>query len=395
MNKYGILHSKFWGGIELHTTLASRSLDRGLVKEFLWLKKEQKDKMEILLKDVRALRSTQAENDKKEILLNDEISFGGIQVDDDGISLEDIKVDDDDNEGWADDDVKQNNNKIYDRPDYVVKEVAIDPAIEEESSKKRMLELEEFRKKEMIKDEEKKSIFPGSHLRKGVIKSDRLDKYVNNSFPAVYLVMFRRLNDNSNTLVYNYVYYPFVFTDYILAYFISKGDVKQGLTIGEWGDYLTVIDNRLGYTWQIEELKDNYIESNEYFEGIDNYTGNIHDYLILLDIIKQLNLICDIETMSSLVDWGFKHCFYEFFNTFEDIFLHYNNKGDLPPVNPTYYGNDILKTFVVKDCLFVVEDLDSLIKNLNIKNKKLVLCISSYNKEKKTWKKIKLLQYTF
>lgn len=89
--------------------------------------------------------------------------------------------------------------------------------------------------------------------------------YISDS--GVYLVVFRVLNKHSNVLVYNYIYYPDVFINSLLYYLLRKNNnFKNSMVYREWGDYLSVLDNRLGEGNDIEEVKEvNYIIGNNYF----------------------------------------------------------------------------------------------------------------------------------
>ena len=188
---------------------------------------------------------------------------------------------------------------------------------------------------------------------------------------GVYLVMFKVLNNNSNILVYNYVYYPYVFTDYILGYFISKADFKKGITIEEWGDYFTFIDEELGYSEKAHVLKTKFAAFNEYLIDMPEYTGNIKDYLILLNILKKLTFVCNVNRMASSVRLAFNSSYYEFFSEFENLFDFYNKHwgyvGHGPAVSYFHYRNEILKTFVPQYFVFVVKDLVSLLSSMENK----------------------------
>jgi len=60
---------------------------------------------------------------------------------------------------------------------------------------------------------------PGVNLYRCLNKlSD--SKNSNDYAKGIYLVMFGVLNNENNTLVYNYIYYPHLFTDFLLACFL-------------------------------------------------------------------------------------------------------------------------------------------------------------------------------
>ena len=92
---------------------------------------------------------------------------------------------------------------------------------------------------------------------------------------GVYQVVFRVLNKNSNVLVYNYIYYPDVFIDSVLYYLLRKNNFKNSFIYREWGDYLSVLYNRLGEGNDIEEVKKvNNIIGNNYFKDFSLNQSN-------------------------------------------------------------------------------------------------------------------------
>ena len=208
-----------------------------------------------------------------------------------------------------------------------------------------------------------KYIVPEKYLKKGENRLKNISKSRSDSLPGVYLVMFKVLDKNSKTLVYNYIYYPIVFTDFILAYFISKGDFKNGIAIREWGDYLTVIDKNLGLTDSIDQLKINYRHSSEYYPEIDN-SDNTTQFDILDKIIKKINLICNDYSMSVLMDIGFCSPFNEYMNFFNNIYKTYDNVELLLKDFEYHNTSKITNTYMSKSCVFVLQDLNSLKKRL-------------------------------
>ena len=47
---------------------------------------------------------------------------------------------------------------------------------------------------------------------------------------------------NSNVLVYNYIYYPAMLTEFSSVYFRTKESMKGTLSESEFGNYLSIID---------------------------------------------------------------------------------------------------------------------------------------------------------
>lgn len=52
-------------------------------------------------------------------------------------------------------------------------------------------------------------------------------KYKKDNNEGVYLVSLRVLKKDKNILVYNYIYYPDIFVNYILGYLIIREDFKN------------------------------------------------------------------------------------------------------------------------------------------------------------------------
>ena len=48
---------------------------------------------------------------------------------------------------------------------------------------------------------------------------------------GIYLVVFRVLNKESNIIVYNYIYYPYIFINSVLHYFIRKNSLRSNMVL--------------------------------------------------------------------------------------------------------------------------------------------------------------------
>jgi hypothetical protein len=70
-------------------------------------------------------------------------------------------------------------------------------------------------------------------LVSGSLNNNNSDK--NNSYNkrGVYLVAFRRLKKDTSVVVYNYIYYPNIFTNTILGYLIFKSNFKNSYLFKE------------------------------------------------------------------------------------------------------------------------------------------------------------------
>lgn len=80
---------------------------------------------------------------------------------------------------------------------------------------------------------------------------------------------------------------------FCIIYF-EKIILKNSLIYREWGDYLSVLDNRLGEGNDIEEVKKvNNIIGNNYFKDFSlNQSNSLgwQDYIGLFDIVKKMTL---------------------------------------------------------------------------------------------------------
>lgn len=204
------------------------------------------------------------------------------------------------------------------------------------------------------------SLFYGPVLHK-CIENGCIENKDSNS--GSYLVMFRVLKKGSNKIIYNYIYYPEVFTNSILAHMILKSGFK--FSFKEWGDFFTFIDTNLGDDSidDIKELKDRKDELNEHwldYRSSPEYTlPEGADCQSILDFIKKLTSINDIDTMIMYIDSMIK-------KDFEILFLDFFGVR----------GQEILKRWLVnyhddlyfiKDCLFAVKDLNSFLNKLREK----------------------------
>jgi len=113
-----------------------------------------------------------------------------------------------------------------------------------------------------------------------------------------------------------------------------------------------------------------YLLFNPSLNGMPEHTGNVKNFYFLLDIIKELTFVCDINTMSCLLKFAWTYQYLVFFNIFAEIFYIYNSREyELPPVRAYWNDNGINNTFVVdikknKNCVFIVKDLNLLIKSV-------------------------------
>jgi DNA-dependent RNA polymerase len=173
---------------------------------------------------------------------------------------------------------------------------------------------------------------------------------------GVYLVVFRLLNKDSNILVYNYVYYPDIFINSVLYYIIRKNLFKSSMVFREWGDFLAILDNRLGDGDSIDNLKDQIRKFD--FLAYERTDVDVKSYIGIFDLIKKMTVLDgkdNIDNMVSLIDWAANKNYMNFFQWIISDFDLYKNEIESKDV------------YILKDCLFVVKNLEELTSKLSEK----------------------------
>jgi len=182
-------------------------------------------------------------------------------------------------------------------------------------------------------------------------KSVSLDKF------GFYLVAFRILGNNNPTLIYNYVFYPDIFTDVFLMYSITRFRFIDSWIYNEWGGIFTFIDESLGYDKKgiIKDLMHTPDKFNEYlYLEYRNPESEINNLNINSNVINFLNKRVYIMNL------------YKMFNILNSIYLRddrnfmhhlYSRPLDKIP------SNFMLETSILNNSVFIVRDLN---KFLNI-----------------------------
>lgn len=85
------------------------------------------------------------------------------------------------------------------------------------------------------------------------------NKVLPKSKKGVYLVMFRQLNKETGTLIYNYKYYPEIFFESIY-YYLHLRNSKIIIT-HEWGYYLPILSTDLFKQEVVNNYYDTWIKS--------------------------------------------------------------------------------------------------------------------------------------
>ena len=179
------------------------------------------------------------------------------------------------------------------------------------------------------------------------------------------IVLIRVLNNETKTIIYNYIFYPEVFNSALLYFLLEKKDFKNSLLYTEWGDYLTIINhnehvkNRLYFN----EMSDYFIKWLEY-KGL--YSDiEINNYVDLYSLINVLTCVADYNTISDMIDLAIKKNHRDFATKIFD------NKNIYNPFDRTFKlninNNDEGNVNIINGCLFVVENLNTLIAKIRAK----------------------------
>lgn len=207
------------------------------------------------------------------------------------------------------------------------------------------------------------------------------DRSLSKDNKGIYLIMFRVLNNNSNVLVYNYLYYPIEFMECLKYYLIYK-DKSNHPFFKEWGDYLSIIDPRLFDKVFISDF-------DGFFEGEYKYKNSNHNNLLLsyeidyiynkllylynldvksisdiFNLINRLIYLTNVNDMPNLLDLAYKKNYFKFMFEIlgQDICNAIRNKIILP--NDEEYANSIS---IINGCLFIVNDLNLFLNSIKDK----------------------------
>lgn len=206
-------------------------------------------------------------------------------------------------------------------------------------------------------------------------------KLEHNTGKGIYLICFRKLEKNSYRIVYNYIYYPDIFIKSLLFYLINKQYHKNTLQY-EYGEHLTIIDNSF-----ITKKDDNYDDNDDYKtilskdnrllywreEFLNNpelKPSSATDWQTHFDInLKKMSVVVEKNNLSDLINLAINKNYPKFGG----------NLIENSPLNLTWLKK-VDDIYILKDCLFVVEDKDLLIKNLRERYSHLTLirAISDY-----------------
>jgi len=209
-------------------------------------------------------------------------------------------------------------------------------------------------------------------LKSGVFNKDEMSMIKNQK--GIYLVLFRRLNNESNVLVYNYLFYPSCFATLINIFLLRKNDFNNSLVYSEWGDFFTSIELEAIYdesnlNSNKSDLSKLFVNQyNNYLTKLINREGISSDYVMssyndLLAFVNKMNYCTDKDSMSALIDLACNKDYKKF------VSLIFDNQN-IFDLSKKKFSWDYTKLDsnvdinILNGSLFVVDDLNSLIKNV-------------------------------
>jgi len=204
-------------------------------------------------------------------------------------------------------------------------------------------------------------------------KDNNIADYAYNMEYNVYLVMFRVLNKEKKSFVYNYIHYSHIFTYTLLCYLYTRNNVL-GNIYKEPGFFLTILDKYFIGNYEVnknESLEDKLHIAKLYLD-IDELLFNIINnqplYLTVtvtetFKLINKLIYTTDNNHMGYLFKLAQERKDMLFIN---EIFKSVNNYQSLVDKLTEEQENPSIS--IINSCLFVVEDLDKLIKSIKDNN---------------------------
>jgi hypothetical protein len=186
----------------------------------------------------------------------------------------------------------------------------------------------------------------------------RVKEIIGKKEKYVYLVTFRLLKKDSNEITYNYICYPNIFTNSLLGHLILKSGFSSSFLFKEWGDFYTIIDNSLGVGNTMNEIKDSFYELNEHWSEYRNSSNfnKADTCLDILDHLKKTTVLVNSDDLIEYLDLIIKKDYLNFL-----VKRFGKEKEELFKEIITYKDKDI---YLLKDCVFVVRDIDYLLQSL-------------------------------
>lgn len=185
-------------------------------------------------------------------------------------------------------------------------------------------------------------------------------KFINLNRFGVYLVAFRVLSGNNPSLIYNYLFYPDIFTDLLLMFSIIRFRFADSWVYEEWGGIYTFIDESLGYDKEgiIKDLINTPNNFNEYlkleFENPESKINKSNKDSNFINILNKFVYIMDLNKMFYLLRLIYIK---DNINFTQYLLKEFMN------INISLSNLNMLDTNILNNSIFIVRDLN---KFLNI-----------------------------
>lgn len=178
----------------------------------------------------------------------------------------------------------------------------------------------------------------------GVLKSGVCD---NKS--GVYLLSLRVLNKDSNVVIYNYIYYPEEFVFSLLIYIRHYFDSEKRMSFCESENNITIVESNLGPLLEVNDIS-GYICDDMSQQAQDTWSDtedlNIWDTVKFVKSQKYNSEVCSIV---DLIRCGVARNYFEFLKMLLGSCVLEDDASDL---------------YLLKNCLFVVKDINVIISEL-------------------------------
>lgn len=172
---------------------------------------------------------------------------------------------------------------------------------------------------------------------------------------GIYLVSFRRLNKNSNTLIYNYIKYPMLFQESLIVYLLLRTYYINYKEFSDKHHFFVVLESSLRGDYIKPVNNDTGINLDYISPEVKDYIDNIRDLFNIdafINLLNQLIYIGSLDDICYIIDKSVKKDF--------DSLIRFILYGF--PISDTlikYKENNILNS-----SLYVVKDLQLFIENI-------------------------------
>ena len=184
---------------------------------------------------------------------------------------------------------------------------------------------------------------------------------------CVYLVMFRVLNTEKNTLVYKYIRYNSVFK-YTLLYYLMDRSTAMDNIYKEPGFFLNIIDDKFfsEHTLDNSDIWPGVYQ--KFGESLKDILDNISDDIIYEQCIKLINKLTypvNYDTMFILLNNAYSRNY--------DNFIHeiFGQLKVYPVLKAHLIDKPKPTISILTNCLFVVDNLNTFIQVVNADKNKL------------------------